>query len=97
MLYNNHKICLLFILISALSICHQQVILIEIVLSILKLCQTWFNYFGIWIKIIVINKQELCDISQNKRSVNIKDPTLNEASGLVASRYDLYFQYLIKS
>ena len=83
MLQNNYKLYIVFTLLLILTIYKEHFVLKEILLSVLKLCLKWICHF---MNMIIQKPQNYCDISQKRRMVTIEDPTLNEASGLIASR-----------
>ena len=86
MLQNNHKLYILFTLLLILTIYKEHFALKEILFSLLKSCQKWINHSGVWINKIIQKPQNYCDTLQKRTMVTIEDPTLNEASGLIASR-----------
>ena len=86
MLQNNHKLYILFTLLLILTIYKEHFALKEILFSLLKSCQKWINHSGVWMNKIIQKPQNYCDTLQKRTMVTIDDPTLNEASGLIASR-----------
>jgi len=93
MFLSNKELFTLFILLYLVTIYYQRCLCAELVLSLLKMCQTWVNYFGICINIIIFDQQNYSDIIHKKQMVIIKNPALDEASGLVASRKNKGIMY----